>query len=345
MGNNHLGRVRRSGTIGAMMRRYAPVVTGIWRADGEPIPPVPDAMVWDVDGVLVDTSRSYPRVVTEATAILLDMAGASGRGSTVSTRDIRLLKALSGFNSDWTLTKAVVIASLVLLPRLGGRREAVRRSLTTRGYMAQARRAGGGADGLLRPLVDIAPSAVEAARSRAEHLPVDDVCESLYGGPETEQFFGHPSVLRHPGEGLWRRERARITADSLAVLSGMKHGIYTGRMHDELLPALAITGLEQVVPRHARMTPGEGVEKPDPEGLRRLARVLNARSALYVGDNVDDIKTVTALRSAGDRVFHSVGMLGGVLGAGARKAFATAGADLLASDPVTLVNWLADRRL
>jgi phosphoglycolate phosphatase-like HAD superfamily hydrolase len=327
-----------------MTRRWAPAGPGVWRAEGEPLPPVPDTVVWDVDGVLVDTSRSYPRVVAQAVALLLDMAGAPGRGSTVGTADIRHFKALSGFNSDWALVEALTIASLVLLPRLGGRREAVRRALTGAAFLAEAAAAGGGTEGLLAPLGRMAASGVRAARARVRQLPVAQVCESLYGGPETEELFGRPSILRHPGEGLWRKERARITAADLEALPGVRHGVYTGRLRGELQPALRVTAFDQIVTAKALVTPEDGVLKPDPEGLRRLATVLGTHAGLFVGDNVDDVMTVSALNASGDGRFRAVGVLGGTLGASARRTFASAGAHLIAAEPRRLVQWLALRR-
>lgn len=62
----------------------------------------PQALIFDMDGVLVDVSKSYRAAIT-ATAATYDVA--------VSAEDIRAAKAAGGANNDWELTRALLAKS------------------------------------------------------------------------------------------------------------------------------------------------------------------------------------------------------------------------------------------
>ena len=60
-----------------------------------------DAVVLDVDGVLVDVADSYRRAIVESVARLYDR--------TVDRSEIQLFKDAGGFNNDWELTYAAAL--------------------------------------------------------------------------------------------------------------------------------------------------------------------------------------------------------------------------------------------
>jgi HAD superfamily hydrolase (TIGR01548 family) len=67
----------------------------------------PEALLFDVDGVLVDVSRSY-RAVIRATAAAF--------GADVTSEDIAALKARGNANNDWVLTRDLLAARGVDVP-------------------------------------------------------------------------------------------------------------------------------------------------------------------------------------------------------------------------------------
>ena len=60
-----------------------------------------DAVVLDVDGVLVDVADSYRRAIVESVAHVYD--------DTIAKGDIQAFKDAGGFNNDWELTDAAAL--------------------------------------------------------------------------------------------------------------------------------------------------------------------------------------------------------------------------------------------
>jgi len=69
-----------------------------------------DAVVLDIDGVLVDVADSYRRAIIESVERVCD--------KTIDRDAIQLFKDAGGFNNDWELTDA---AALYVLARREGR--------------------------------------------------------------------------------------------------------------------------------------------------------------------------------------------------------------------------------
>jgi len=71
--------------------------------------------------------------------------------------------------------------------------------------------------------------------------------------------------------------------------------------------------------------------KPDPHALLTLADRLDAERPVFVGDTLDDIRTVTnAIEADSERTFHAVGVLtGGLSGEEGRRKYRSAGADVI----------------
>ena len=105
-------------------------------------------------------------------------------------------------------------------------------------------------------------------------------------------------------------------------------GILTGRPAAEADIALSRVGLD--VPDEHRFTmdsPEPG--KPDPAALVALAEGFDVSTAAFVGDTLDDIRTVVRARKADpEREYRGVGVLtGGLTGEKGREKFERAGAD------------------
>ena len=60
----------------------------------------PEVLAFDMDGVLIDTTRSYDMCIAETVQSLT--------GHTVSSEDIMTLRAAGGFNNDWDLTHQLI---------------------------------------------------------------------------------------------------------------------------------------------------------------------------------------------------------------------------------------------
>jgi hypothetical protein len=89
-----------------------------------------DAVVLDIDGVLVDVSDSYRRAIVETVARV--------HGETVDREAVQGFKEAGGFNNDWELTDAVALYVLA-------REEGMDRSV--RSFTSAIEAAGGGLSG------------------------------------------------------------------------------------------------------------------------------------------------------------------------------------------------------
>ena len=63
-----------------------------------------DAVVLDIDGVLVDVADSYRRAIVESVECLY--------GRTIDRADVQLFKAVGGLNNDWDVIDSVPVFDL-----------------------------------------------------------------------------------------------------------------------------------------------------------------------------------------------------------------------------------------
>ncbi len=86
-----------------------------------------NVLIFDMDGVLIDVSKSYRKAIEETIRIYLKIclhSGSAGNGLALD-RAVSLFKAAGGFNNDWDLTSGLLLYLLSLsgLPACLKRRE------------------------------------------------------------------------------------------------------------------------------------------------------------------------------------------------------------------------------
>jgi HAD superfamily phosphatase len=277
-----------------------------------------DAVVLDVDGVLVDVADSYRRAIVESVAALY--------GETIERGEIQSFKDVGGFNNDWLLTDA---AALFVLARGEGYEGGVE------AFTAGIAERGGGLSGA-KEVVRDALSADGADRVESAWDPdgLRRVFQWLYlgeelyreleeadppeAGPEDSPgFVNDEPVIVDPGTVEWLIERYPV-------------GVVTGRPRPEAEIALSRAGLE--ISPERRFTMDDWEEgKPHPRALVTLAERFEATSIPFVGDTLDDIET--AVNADGEdplRSYHGVGVLtGGLTGSEGRRKFEAAGASVV----------------
>lgn len=70
-----------------------------------------DLLIFDMDGVLIDVSRSYRETIQRTVDIYLEtcLGFERGKGRLVTKEDIFLFKSAGGFNNDWDLTSGLLL--------------------------------------------------------------------------------------------------------------------------------------------------------------------------------------------------------------------------------------------
>lgn len=272
---------------------------------------VPDAVVLDIDGVVVDVADSYRRAILESVETVY--------GDTIEKADVQAFKDAGGFNNDWELTDAAAL--YVLAERKG-------MTLDIAAFTSAIAEQGGGLDAAERVTEDALSDTDWAyVRDRWNPTRLRDVFQQLYLGAELyrELEGGEPDAETR---GYIHDEPLLLDASTREHL--VEHydvGVVTGRPEAEAEIALDRAGLD--VPPERRFTMDDWEDgKPHPYALTTLAERFDADSVVFVGDTLDDVRTaVNAADVDPDREYHGIGVLtGGLSGAAGREKFADAGA-------------------
>jgi HAD superfamily hydrolase (TIGR01548 family) len=283
----------------------------------------PDAVVLDVDGVLVDVADSYRRAIVESVEHVY--------GNTVEKAAVQQFKDAGGFNNDWKLTDAAALYVLAKREGYGGDMAAFTDAIAERG--------GGLASA--EAVVESSLDSASAQRVREAWDPerLREVFQQLYlGSDRYEELEGREADLDR--EGFIHDEDVLVTPETVEFLTARWDVcVLTGRPADEADIALARAGLD--VPDARRFTMDDWAEgKPHPRALVALAERTGAESVVFVGDTLDDVQTVLNAREVdGEREYRAVGVLtGGLNGEEGRRKYEDVGADLV----VDSVNDLPD---
>lgn len=247
-----------------------------------------DALLLDMDGVLLDTRPSF------TTAVVLSArrcAVGPGLGAGWGEPEVEALRLAGGFNNDWDGAAAVALLGPASGP---GKAWA--------SLCQELAAAGGG------------PRSVSArwgedtwAAMRAHVTPV---FKCIYAGPRALEIYG-----LEPTEptGLYTLEAPLVSSSEIAA-TGLPAGVFTGRAREE-----ATLGLERLAfhlpPERVVCDTSPLFRKPRPDGLLALASAMNSRRPLYVGDTVDDMAAAWNAREAGLEVSFA-----GVAGEGSERA-------------------------
>ena len=282
-----------------------------------------DAVVLDIDGVLVDVADSYRRAIVESVERVY--------GETIEAATIQQFKDAGGFNNDWELTDAAAL--FILTARESDVSDA------TAFTDAIAERGGGldAAKAVVRDLLD--ESAAERVLDAWDPDRLRVVFQTLYLGSERyrELEGGEPAF---DAPGYIEDEPVLVDGETLSTL-GERYdvGVVTGRPAAEADIAMDRVGLD--IPDGDRFTMDDWEEgKPHPRALSTLAQQFGVERIAFAGDTLDDVATaVNADAEDDERVYYGIGVLtGGLTGEAGRRKCVSEGASAV----VESVNELPD---
>jgi phosphoglycolate phosphatase-like HAD superfamily hydrolase len=264
------------------------------------------AVIFDVDGVLLDARPSYHAAAEEGARRAVAVALGEARARALPfdrAAEIPLFKAAGGFNDDWEMSRA--IAHLLLLRARGGEVPTLPELL--------ARSGARGVHGLVDFCGALATEGLPPqARAALEPVWFSRVCGALYAGVlDCRRVYGFDAreVLEDaPESGFYQRETPLCDPKLLAeVESRWTLSLFTGRYPAEAELALRVLRLD-VNPRLRWTADGVRPRKPDPTGLLWLCEDLlekkkrgtpQAETALFLGDTADDEAAARAAQDAG----------------------------------------------
>ena len=247
-----------------------------------------DLILFDVDGVLLDTSRSFPLAIVRAVRDYgRYVLGVSWRPPRL--REVAAFKEVPGFNNDWDLVKGCLLFFLqqTFRPHPAALSQ----------FLEEVSALGGGLQGCEKWLSGLPAPERNAVASRYHPPAIQQLAMEHYAGKEyCFRFYGvEPQYGVQEGTLVFERPLADLK--KLRRLT-QQLGIYTGRNPGELEVALEKIGFSGWNPEIIFLDDGNTPKKPDPEPLLAAARRTQARALLFVGDTYDDFQTVQNLKSA-----------------------------------------------
>jgi len=224
-----------------------------------------DLLIFDMDGVLIDVSRSYRETIQRTVHIYLETCLGFERGKRriVTKEDISLFKSVGGFNNDWDLTSGLLLYLLsisgfspsskrkhfssiekVILylkktsskfcPKKASRFKKKRLSL----FLEKVRVLGGGLQGIRRALGDSWDGWVYGSGDLDQENLVKRIFQEVYLGRQFSSYY-HLQPLFYRGQGLYLHERLLIPRRILSSLrKKLRMGIASGRPRFEAVLAL-----------------------------------------------------------------------------------------------------------
>lgn len=273
-----------------------------------------DTTLFDVDGVLIDTARSYRLAVIHATDRLVRAVNGLTQAPDplLTPEDVAAFKLAGGFNSDWDATQMLTALWTARLREWHGLPEAavgVREWAAQAGAAARAQRGG---------------VAWMRATFPASAIPDDEVArwahdEFYWGAALVRELLGHEPRYAPEAAGFVHNEALLLPPDVFPALASAgitRLGLITGRVGPEvgwavrrLAAGSGLNTAEDAVSPFAwhdgphGLSPfgvvvtGEAIAKPDPQALAYAARSLGARGGMYVGDTADDLDLVLRYRA------------------------------------------------
>jgi phosphoglycolate phosphatase-like HAD superfamily hydrolase len=245
-----------------------------------------DLLVFDVDGVLVDTSRSFPYAISNAIKQYGKIMGYSD-WQAPTYEMISEFKSMSGFNNDWDLEEALAI--FYLQARI------LDNSLSFPEYLSTIDKFGGGLSGVHTWTSTLR----NGERKEIQEVFRPDLIRHLamehYAGEKhCESFYG---ICPRFGVKTCALENETILVDlKLLHQLPMTKGIYTGRNEKEFEFVSQRLGNQFWHPECVVCDNGKSSVKPDPLPLYSMAKTGGSNGLIYIGDSRDDRITIERFR-------------------------------------------------
>ncbi len=296
-----------------------------------------DTLIFDLDGILIDPSRSIQRAHPLAIEMWLEMVfGMKDCAEIVSPEDAAAFKLAGGFNDDWNIAEAVALALAVKALQTGAKEgsELLASSPSLQDVAAGAASLGGGMDGAAEWLRRQCPASVyeEARRICADGL-AGQLLKEVIAGPFCCEMYGFDAEYV-TGDGTILEDRLLVPPEHLQL--PFEKAVFTGRTYGEARVGLRLVGLGEFVTDDRLISWNDGMYKPDGRPLAILVERIGSRTAAFIGDNPDDLRSVQLYRRRdGDVPVLSLQVCFGAAAAEAREVFIREGADLIADDTVS----------
>ena len=257
-----------------------------------------DAIIFDIDNVLVDTRHSYLDAIRNTVELYLTHGpipffsrSAGGKfPSLITPEDVDQFKLLGGLNDDWDCCYGMLVY-LLSLPTKNRTLEALKKSVAIEKFAKSIKQ---------RPL---RVSGITALFGRPTTVTIEKVArifQEVYLGKDIFPRVTMNRMRYWKKRGLIHREKLIFKRPILEKLKnhGLKLGIATGRPLYEASHALKHFGIADLFDAVITMNDvkkeerekKESLRKPHPFSILKTAQALGMKKKyLYVGDLPDDV--------------------------------------------------------
>jgi HAD superfamily hydrolase (TIGR01548 family) len=273
-----------------------------------------DILIFDMDGVLIDVSKSYRKAIQRTIQIYLEtcLVFKTKRRDWVTNEEISLFKSAGGFNSDWDVTSGFLLYLLSIsgIPPLQKRKRfssfqeivlylKAKSSMSKKkpfavnkghllSFLKKVTLSGGGLRGIRRILGNFWEGWVYRTGDLGQENLVERIFQEIYLGRQFDRHYHLPRFF-YKGEGLYLQEKLLIPKKILSSLrKKVRLGIASGRLRFEaelalkkfhLLPyfnsVVTLDECEEEEKRTFRLT-GKKIKcsKPHPYSILRVAKEI-----------------------------------------------------------------------
>jgi len=224
-----------------------------------------DILIFDMDGVLINVSRSYRETIQRTVQVYLEtcLGFKKGKREPVTKEDISLFKSAGGFNNDWDLTSGLLlyflsISGFPLSPKkrkfssigevvshLKARSSDLNKNITQLvqkknlpPFIRKVKSGGGGLKGVRKALKGSWEGWIYGDGDLNQENVVKRIFQEVYLGKKFTSFY-HLPPLFHKKQGLYLQERLIIPKGILSSLrKRYRLGIASGRPRFEAELAL-----------------------------------------------------------------------------------------------------------
>jgi phosphoglycolate phosphatase-like HAD superfamily hydrolase len=243
----------------------------------------PDMLIFDIDGVLIDTCDSFSSAAVETVRWCWEnLLGGDADCEGYTMEYLKICKAYPAFNDDSFVAWALLCCMTRRRKRTG--------SKSMKGVLPSLKE--------WEKEVKAFNPAKEEETAELSQEKVGAVLEEFYYGEKAYAEYKGTPALGIGGEGLWIKENPGTSKNWKEL--GLPVGIYTGRTRGEI--ALAQRQLNWPdFPQDMMISSDDGILKPSPLGLSILCERAGAQHPLFFGDTASD-KAAWAAFGKGDFV-------------------------------------------
>ncbi|RJQ33012.1 MAG: hypothetical protein C4562_01840 [Actinobacteria bacterium] len=266
---------------------------GVWIKKGLNIDV--DGLVLDIDGVVLEVSESFRQCISQTTQYYFhQILKYQGQAKLIEPQETTLFKNAGGFNNDWDLTFAVCLFYLVKTLKFDEKNVGIlRRQAPFLQDWVRSLAPGGGLKGAKKSLLDnLSKKDKQQVLSLWNTALIKQIFQELFGGVDyCRRLYGFdPRYIKE--KGLINKEEILIDKELLSPF-WPKVGILTGRTKEEVQIAVEkITIINQIDDDFIVYDDGNSMVKPHPDSLIKLSARMGLSRGVYIGDTVDDAKTV-----------------------------------------------------